>query len=81
MAEGRIERQGTVAELKKQGVLEYIAHDPSVHPEEKEVENIEDEGAPSADAKPKQARKLVEEEVRAEGKVKWSIYGSYLKAS
>ncbi|KAF8518374.1 hypothetical protein BU17DRAFT_90966 [Hysterangium stoloniferum] len=84
MAEGRIEHQGTVAELKEQGFLDYIAHDPSVRSEEKDAEVAEetqDGAAPAADAKPKQTRKLVDEEVRSEGKVKWSIYGTYLKAS
>lgn len=86
MSEGRIERQGTVEDLKKQGLLDYIAHELAhEHGKGKAEEAKEgDENtrdATGADGKPKQARKLVEEEVRSEGKVNWSIYKKYLKAS
>ena len=85
LSEGRIERQGTVAELKEQGLLDYVAHDLA-HQHTKETteektkdKNIQD--AADVDGKPKQARQLIEEEVRSEGNVKWSIYKTYLKAS
>jgi ABC-type multidrug transport system fused ATPase/permease subunit len=89
MAEGKIVNQGTPAELKARGELEFVAH-------EVEEDTIE-EAADDANAKKKKnvqtgepgqgaalkkpARKLVEEEVRAEGGVKWSVYKIYLEAS
>jgi len=89
MSEGRIARQGTVAELKKKGELDFLEH------EVKEIEQIVEEGdrkkAVDSDAaggaededaaKKKKARKLVEDEIRSEGGVKWEIYKTYLKAS
>jgi len=85
LSDGRIEYQGTVEELKQQGLLDYIAHDASLHPKEDTKDKIVEKAKPATqedgNAKPKQARKVVEDEVRAEGKVKWSIYKTYLKAS
>ena len=86
MSEGRIERQGTVEELKQQGVLDYIAHDSTrehgkVDAGDKEEDIKAGQDAVDVDDKPKQARKLVDDEVRSEGNVKWSIYKTYLKAS
>lgn len=90
MADGRIARQGTPAELKARGELDYVAHE--VKEEEEEEATIEEMAADAdgskkkssqgqGDAPKKPARKLVEEEVRSEGGVKWSIYKTYLKAS
>lgn len=52
-----------------------------------DADALEDEDADAdADAKPdkkkgKKPRKLIEDEKREEGSVKWSIYNTYLKAS
>jgi hypothetical protein len=84
MLDGRIDTQGTVRELRVQGVLQDIAHDAAVevHKEEVkgEVPTIEEEEEKKAkDAK--KPRKLIKDEHREIGGVKWSIYKSYLKAS
>jgi ABC-type multidrug transport system ATPase subunit len=90
LLDGRIHRQGTVDELKQQGLLDYIAHDPALHPQHKQEENelgakddksITQQGNSDPEVKPKQARKLIEDEVRAEGRVRWLIYKTYLEAS
>ncbi|KDR78080.1 hypothetical protein GALMADRAFT_224469 [Galerina marginata CBS 339.88] len=87
MLDGRIDTQGTVKELRGQGVLEGIEHDSIVdgYKEEKiEAEaaamgEIEDPAKTvDADKKPK---KLIKDEHRETGGVKWSIYKSYLRAS
>lgn len=85
MSEGRIERQGTIVELKEQGLLDYVAHDLA-HDHVKETSEAQNtdkkaQDATDADGKPKQAKKLVEEEMRSEGSVTWSVYKTYLKAS
>ena len=95
MLDGRVDTHGTVKELRAQGLLDDIAHDAALEAREKEEEAAaappsEEEpatdtaaGEPTADApvKPKKARKLVEEEERQSGSVKWRIYNTYLKAS
>ncbi|KAI0672246.1 multidrug resistance-associated ABC transporter [Trametes maxima] len=96
MLDGRIDTQGTVKELRASGVLDDIAHIEEIeaHKEEQAVEaakedvdpnagvdaeaNGETEGAPKDKKKP---RKLIEEEHRETGSVKWHIYNTYLKAS
>lgn len=72
--------QGTVKDLRSAGLLDVIAHD-SARDSEIVPENDakvfagqqKDTGGPTT--------KLVEEEQRATGDVKWSIYRTYLKAS
>ncbi|KAH9924948.1 multidrug resistance-associated ABC transporter [Amylocystis lapponica] len=96
MLDGRIDTQGTVKELRERGVLDDIAQDESVevHKEEQAVEAAEQEADAEIDAaaegdgetakpaeKTKKARKLIEEEKREIGGVKWSIYKTYLEAS
>ena len=87
MLDGRIDTQGTVKDLRARGVLDDITHDEAVevHKEEqavaaaeKENEDEVDEGKPVDKKKP---RKLIEEEHRETGSVKWKIYKTYLKAS
>jgi len=91
MLDGRIDAQGTPKDLRAQGILEEITHDESVHASQQEVvqtkegEDPEAE-APKADASPtkdkkKTPRKLVKDEHREEGSVKWEIYNTYLKAT
>ncbi|KAF8580919.1 multidrug resistance-associated ABC transporter [Ramaria rubella] len=86
LLEGRIHQQGTVEELKGQGLLNYIMHEAHTKdneglPKEVDSEDKVKTGITGADGVAKQARKLVEEEERADGEVKWSIYKIYLKAS
>lgn len=95
MLDGRIDTQGTVEQLREQGVLEDIAFDAAVDKNLDEAALTESKGAeanegdvtpdgsleatsPTQDKKP---RKLVKDEHRETGGVKWSIYNSYLKAS
>ena len=91
MLDGRIDTQGTVKDLRSRGVLDDIAHDESVEvakeeqavavaegfSEEPNADTPESAEAPNAKA----PRKLIEEEHRETGTVKWAIYKTYLKAS
>ncbi|KAI0696160.1 multidrug resistance-associated ABC transporter [Cytidiella melzeri] len=90
MLDGRIDTHGTVKDLRARGVLEEITHDESVaaHKDEqqaaKEAPHIDPATADDPDApqeKAKKPRKLIEEEKREQGSVKWNIYRTYLKAS
>ena len=97
MLDGRIDCQGTIKELRSQGVLEDIAHTSELEAKEVEgdhTETIEEtqeptkvsEGAISGNqatrsSKQKKSRKLVKEEERESGSVKWKIYKTYLVAS
>ena len=93
MLDGRIDTQGAVKDLRARGVLDDIAHDESaeVHKEEQQAaENVPSaEAAAVADSdieeapreEAKKPRKLIEEEKREEGSVKWNIYKTYLRAS
>ncbi|KAF8996876.1 hypothetical protein BDQ17DRAFT_1391964 [Cyathus striatus] len=85
MLDGRIDTQGTTAELRLRGVLDDISHDVDADTAEKgkeverEVAAVEETGNPLV--RSKNPRKLVRDEHREEGRVKWIIYKSYLKAS
>jgi hypothetical protein len=86
MLDGRIETQGTVKELQAQGLLKGIERDVAVeaHKEElvvAETASISVEESPDTTEVSKKPRKLVKDEHREIGAVKWSIYKSYLKAS
>lgn len=92
MLDGRIDTQGTVKELRARGVLDNITHDESVeaHKEEQAAaiaegsDTVEAKTDDAEEAKPdkvKSPRKLIEEEHRETGNVKWAIYKTYLKAS
>ena len=90
MLDGRIDTQGTVKDLRAQGVLESITRDETV-----QVQGELSTSDPKirVDAKPgedatlqsaediKKPRKFIEDEHREVGGVKWSIYRTYLKAS
>ena len=78
MLDGRIETQGTVKELQAQGVLKGIEHYAAV--ETHKEEPISEE-SPATTEEAKKPKKLVNDEHREIGAVKWSIYNSYLKAS
>jgi len=91
MLDGRIDTQGTVKDLRAQGILDNIAQDSTA--EVKEVEPVaateavvetqgeEDVEADKSAEPKKKPRKLIKDEHRETGGVKWSIYNAYLKAS
>ena len=93
MLDGRIDTQGTIKDLRTSGVLDDIApaEELEAHKEEQALEveenpNAEiDAEAPgdgeAADKSKKKPRKLIEEEHRETGSVKWNIYNTYLEAS
>ncbi|KAF7342473.1 ABC bile acid [Mycena venus] len=86
MLDGRIDTQGTVEDLRAQGLLDDIAHDAAADAKSEEpVATLEETTAdlddPEAPVKQKKPRKLVKDEHRAVGGVKWAIYNSYLEAS
>ena len=97
MLDGRIDTQGTVEDLRDQGVLEHITYDAATdlhkdemalaEAKEASAENSSNNGEgdaedpTSAPGEAKKARKLVKDEHRETGGVKWAIYKSYLKAS
>lgn len=87
MLDGRIDTQGTVKELRAQGVLDDITHDSAVetHREEeavdKEVSSTTEAPGNEDPRDAKKPRKLVQDEHRETGGVRWSVYHSYLKAS
>ncbi|KAF7340568.1 ABC bile acid [Mycena sanguinolenta] len=84
MLDGRIDTQGTVEDLRAQGLLDDIRLDAAVEAKTEESEApLADNGIddPEAAAAAKKPRKLVKDEHRAIGGVKWSIYRAYLKAS
>ncbi|OJA13396.1 hypothetical protein AZE42_08993 [Rhizopogon vesiculosus] len=90
MLDGRIDTQGTAKDLRAQGVLDNIAQDSAAEVKEEEpvaateapveTQGDLDETDKPADAK-KKPRKLIKDEHRETGGVKWSIYNAYLKAS
>lgn len=89
MLDGRIDVQGVVKELRSRGLLESIVKDAESEPNkapEVELSTVEEEdkaeeAEPEQGAKTKKARKLIKDEERETGSVKWIIYKTYLKAS
>ncbi|KAJ7108139.1 multidrug resistance-associated ABC transporter [Mycena epipterygia] len=82
MLDGRIVTQGTIEDLRAQDLLDHIAHDAAVDVQKEELAVAADTSLNATDAEPaKKPRKLVEDEHREEGGVKWKTYKSYLKAS
>lgn len=85
LEEGTVVAQGTPDELRRQGLLSAIRE--TAAKEEKALAPVGDEIAEqeeaeeAKDAKEKPARKLVEKEEKAEGRVKLAIYHVYLKAA
>lgn len=90
MLDGRIDTKGTVKDLRAQGVLDHIAQDSTAEVKEEEAVaatetpieaqegNAEADTAVESNKKP---RKLIKDEHREAGGVKWSIYNAYLEAS
>ncbi|KAJ6452790.1 hypothetical protein C8R45DRAFT_1223373 [Mycena sanguinolenta] len=89
MLDGRIDKQGTIAELRAQGVLDHITHDAAVEIKKEHlvVAPKESVGTLGDAGEPKKPRKLVQDEHREIGagpsfqRFEWKIYVSYLKAS
>lgn len=97
MLDGRIDTQGTISDLKSRGMLDILVHEAEAEQEPAVVtaeelavaaqENgeIRDGDTPAGqageNAKPKKPKKLVEDEARASGSVKWKVYKTYLKAT
>lgn len=77
-------------DLRSQGVLDSIAQDETVQVHEQQdvtesADTVDVEGAEKVVAEAAKdaakPRKLIEDEHREAGGVKWSIYNTYLKAS
>lgn len=93
MLDGRIDTQGAPENLRTQGILEDITLYENVNAAQqqevvqvKESTDPETEGGlkddvPTTKGKKKSPRKLVKDEHREEGSVKWSVYNTYLKAT
>ncbi|KAJ7186191.1 hypothetical protein C8R46DRAFT_1343242 [Mycena filopes] len=85
MLDGRIDTQGTVQDLRAQGVLDHITHDAKAEEPPAAVEDaiadLDSDDDPEAVKKANKPRTLVKDEHRAVGGVKWVIYKSYLKVS
>ncbi|KAJ7695669.1 hypothetical protein B0H17DRAFT_1158809 [Mycena rosella] len=87
MKDGRIDSQGTVDDLRSQGVLEdIITHEADFETKEEDQPaplepTIEAEIADDGVKEAKIPRKLVEDEHRETGSVKWSVYKAYMAAS
>lgn len=92
MHEGRVHLQGIVHELRQRGILEdwqpeLIAEEPEDEGTEDDIDRSTSQVATDVAAtktlrkNPKQPRRLVEDEAREIGGVKWIIYDTYLRAS
>ncbi|KAF9219839.1 P-loop containing nucleoside triphosphate hydrolase protein [Gyrodon lividus] len=90
MLDGRIDAQGTVTDLRAQGILDYITQDAEADVKQQEPVSVSEAPLEEPDTEKlaqttgdhtKKPRKLVKDEHRESGGVKWSVYNSYLKAS
>lgn len=86
MLDGRIDTQGTVKELRAQGVLEHITQDSEAEVKQEELVVAAEAPVDQSPVEPakdgsKKPRKLIKDEHRESGGVKWSVYNAYLKAS
>ncbi|TFK72661.1 hypothetical protein BDN72DRAFT_876371 [Pluteus cervinus] len=85
MLNGRIDTQGTIVDLTAQGILEHIKHDAEAEADVKVADAGGTEKSPAdkaavEDETKKSPRKLVEDEHRETGGVKWHVYDVYLRA-
>ena len=86
MLDGRIDTQGAVKDLHVQGVLDFITQDAEADIKQEEPVDASETPVDAATAEPakdgsKKPRKLIKDEHRETGGVKWSVYNAYLKAS
>ncbi|KAJ7147242.1 hypothetical protein C8R46DRAFT_1129771 [Mycena filopes] len=80
--DGRVDTQGTVQDLRARGLLDVITHEAAVAAKTEEIPTVEvDSTTLIGEKKIKPPRKLVEDEHREVGSVKWSVYQTYLSAS
>ncbi|KAH7334355.1 hypothetical protein B0J17DRAFT_770708 [Rhizoctonia solani] len=82
LSEGQIEAQGTVAQLRESGELSAIRtgqKEIELTEEVVTIEGIEDQTGPKDPNKT--ARKLVEDEKKSTGTVKFAVYHTYLSAA
>jgi hypothetical protein len=88
MLDGRIDTQGTIETLRDQGVLDIIEQDAAIQVYQENILasktptdiEVTDEDNKQTDES-KKPRKLISEEHREIGGVKWSIFKTYLQAS
>ncbi|KIJ51976.1 hypothetical protein M422DRAFT_202944 [Sphaerobolus stellatus SS14] len=84
MQDGKINTQGTIKELRDQGVLSTIVKANQVHPAFDSAESGEEAQVTTENeerATQKRPRQLVKEEARNIGRVQNRIYKTYMKAS
>ena len=92
MLDGRVDLQGTVEDLKAKRLIETLVHKAHAETEMEGSKEITDSDANGHDqpltdpsipaaASKKRPRKLVKDEHREVGSVKWATYDSYLRAS
>jgi len=85
MLDGRIDSQGTVKELRAQGVLDDITQEAAIEVQKEEtavaVEEPAKDPSPEGETEVALPRKLIKDEHRETGSVKWAVYKKYLKAS
>jgi hypothetical protein len=84
MLDSRIDTQGSVKELREQGILEDIASYEGVEVHTKDLgasTSTTEEHDDNKKLDEKKPRQLVMAEHRERGGVKWSVYKSYLQAS
>lgn len=92
MLDGRIDIQGTIKELREQNLLDFVTHETSeaesstvvVASAEEAAAAVlptaEGEATNDASAEPRKPKKMIKDEARATGNVKWPIYKTYLEA-
>lgn len=88
MLNGRIDKQGPIAELKSAGIMDSIAQEEaaSVSVDSKNADTTvhgenDMDGARDETTKATKPRKLIKDEHRETGSVKFSVYNKYLQAS
>ncbi|KAG8809644.1 hypothetical protein FRC17_003352, partial [Serendipita sp. 399] len=83
MLDGRIDTQRSISELRKRGLLQEITAKAKKEEEKADVSNESQEEDHDAkkDKGGKPAKKLIEEEKRAEGRMGLGVYVAYIKAS
>ncbi|KAF7337494.1 P-loop containing nucleoside triphosphate hydrolase protein [Mycena sanguinolenta] len=91
LSQGKVLRQGTIKSFEESGVLQKVveAEDYGFQEQEEEevsaasvtVENEADSVAPEIVKKPRSNGKLIEAEARAEGRVSWRTYMTYIRAA
>lgn len=84
MLDGRIDSQGTIQDLRTQGILADLTATADVELKEDAIpvgsdDKTIDESAPKDPiGEAKKPAKLIEDEKREIGAVKWHIYGTYI---